>query len=172
MIVLVIGGTRSGKSRLAERYAARLADAVTVIIPRDAPDATDAGFVARVEAHRARRPTSWTTVECGSDLPAALTRATGVALVDSLGTWLASVPDFSIDTHALCTALRARVGTTVVVSEEVGLAVHAATPVGRSFTDRLGALNTAVAAVADTVLFVVAGRVLPLETADSYFERT
>jgi adenosylcobinamide kinase/adenosylcobinamide-phosphate guanylyltransferase len=42
--------------------------------------------------------------------------------------------------------------------------------VGRQFTDRLGELNTAVAAIADSVLLVVAGRVLRLEPADSILE--
>src|SRR5205823_3888975 len=55
-----------------------------------------------------------------------------------------------------------RIAATVVVSEEVGLGVHPATEDGRRFRDALGALNQAVAAVADEVLFVVAGRILPL----------
>ena len=170
MIVLVIGGTRSGKSEIAERYAARLAGAVTVVIPRDAPGSDDADFAARVATHIARRPATWATVECGDQLPDALLAAHGVVLLDSLGTWVANALDFEVDTHALLDALLARTDPTVIVTEEVGLAIHAATPVGRQFTDRLGELNTAVAAVADSVLLVVAGRVLRLEPADSIIE--
>jgi len=170
MIVLVIGGTRSGKSEVAERYAARLADTVTVVIPQTAPDPDDADFAARVAAHLSRRPATWATVECGERLPDALVAAHGVALVDSLGTWVANALDFEIDTQSLLAALQRRADPTVIVSEEVGLAVHAATPVGRAFTDRLGELNTAVAAIADLVLLVVAGRVLRLEPADSIIE--
>jgi adenosyl cobinamide kinase/adenosyl cobinamide phosphate guanylyltransferase len=51
----------------------------------------------------------------------------------------------------------------VVVSEEVGLGVHPATEDGRRFRDALGTLNQAVAAVADEVLLVVAGRILRLD---------
>ena len=170
MIVLVIGGTRSGKSELAERYAARLDSSVTVVIPRTAPGTSDADFAARVAAHVARRPATWTTIECGDRLPDALRAAAGVALVDSLGTWVANAVDFSVDTGALLHALQTRAGTTVIVSEEVGLTIHAATPVGRQFTDRLGELNTAVAAIADSVMLVVAGRVLRLEPAASILE--
>ena len=142
MIVLVIGGTRSGKSELAERYAARLAgtDGVTVVIPR-APlddDDHDPDFAARVAAHRARRLPTWNTIECGHGLPGALLASPQVALVDSLGTWVAHARDFAVDTHALLDALRTRSHPTVIVTEEVGLAVHAPTPVGRQFTDRLG----------------------------------
>ena len=171
MIVLVIGGTRSGKSRFAERYAARLSDAVTVMIPREAPDPDDVDFVARVERHRSRRPAEWATVECGPGLPDALQQTPGVVLVDSLGTWLASADDFAVDIDALVDALQARDAPAVIVSEEVGLAIHAPTPIGRLFTDRLGELNTAVAAIADSVLLVVAGRVLPLQSPDSIIER-
>ena len=170
MIVLVIGGTRSGKSEVAERYAARLASAVTVVIPRDAPGSDDADFAARVATHVARRPAPWATVECGQQLPDALVAARGVALVDSLGTWVANALDFVVDTHALVDSLQARSDPTVIVTEEVGLAIHATTPVGRMFTDRLGELNTAVAAIADLVFLVVAGRVLRLEPADSVLE--
>jgi nicotinate-nucleotide--dimethylbenzimidazole phosphoribosyltransferase len=54
----------------------------------------------------------------------------------------------------------------VVVSEEVGLGVHAPSEAGRRFADVLGTLNRAVADVADRVLLVVAGRVLPLDRAE------
>jgi adenosylcobinamide kinase/adenosylcobinamide-phosphate guanylyltransferase len=59
--------------------------------------------------------------------------------------------------------LRKRVGDTVVVSDEVGLGVHPETEVGRRFRDVLGGVNQAVGDVADRVLLVVAGLVLPLE---------
>jgi adenosyl cobinamide kinase/adenosyl cobinamide phosphate guanylyltransferase len=90
-------------------------------------------------------------------------------LVDSLGTWVARHADLRPDTAGLCAALRARAasgaGATVVVSEEVGLGVHAPSEAGRRFADVLGTLNRAVAGESDRVLLVVAGRVLPLERA-------
>ena len=49
-----------------------------------------------------------------------------------------------------------------MVSDEVGLGVHPSTEVGRAFRDALGLVNQAVAAVADEVLLVVAGRALVL----------
>lgn len=162
MITLVLGGARSGKSALAERLAGEAAGGAAVTYVATGA-ATDADMAERIAAHRARRPAQWETVEAGADLVAALARCQGVAVVDALGTWVAAQDGMTVDPAALCEALTARAGDTVVVSEEVGLGVHPATEAGRRFRDQLGSLNQAVGAVADRVLLVVAGRVLRLE---------
>jgi len=163
VITLVLGGARSGKSAVAERLATTNGDSVTYIATGIV---TDDDMAARVALHRARRPESWSTVEAtGDDLPRALAATTGTVLVDSLGTWVASHLDFAVDSRPLCEAMRVRRGHTIVVSDEVGLGVHPSTAVGRRFRDALGDANQAVAAIADRVLLVVAGRVLPLERA-------
>jgi adenosylcobinamide kinase/adenosylcobinamide-phosphate guanylyltransferase len=162
VITLVLGGARSGKSVVAEALAAKRPAPVTYVATA-AVDTSDADHVARVAAHRARRDPSWRTVEVGVDLAASLVAIEGTALVDSLGTWLTQHEQLDADVESLRTALRGRTGDTVLVSEEVGLGVHPSSELGRHFRDALGDLNTAVAAVADEVLLVVAGRVLPLE---------
>jgi adenosyl cobinamide kinase/adenosyl cobinamide phosphate guanylyltransferase len=83
-------------------------------------------------------------------------------LVDALGSWVAAHPDLAVDVDSLVAALQSRSGQTIVVSEEVGLSVHAPTELGRRFTDVMGTLNQAVAALATDVWLVVAGRALPL----------
>lgn len=166
MIVLVLGGTRSGKSAVAESMAARLAggDGAVTYVATAWLDPADADHAARIGAHRARRPGSWTTVECTDPaaLPDVLTSAVGVVLLDSLGTWVTGHADLDADPAPLVAALRARVETTIVVSEEVGLAPHAPTEVGRRFADALGRANHAVSDVADRALLVVAGRAVEL----------
>ncbi len=163
MITLVIGGTRSGKSGLAARIAAADQTPVTVVVPTVVDDEN---FAQRVRAHQARRPASWTTVECGPDLPAAVRAAAGPVLIDSLGSWIAGTEGFAVDTPALLDALRSRSAPTVVVTEEVGFSVHPPTEAGRRFADELGALNVAVADAAERVLLVVAGRAIRLESLD------
>jgi adenosyl cobinamide kinase/adenosyl cobinamide phosphate guanylyltransferase len=163
MIVLVLGGTRSGKSEVAERLAARAGDQVTVIVPAVVEDDE---LCSRVDAHRARRPPTWSTIECGPDVIGAVAAADGPVLLDSLGTWVAGSAEMAVDVGGFVEGLRRRTATTIIVTEEVGLAVHASTDAGRRFTDVLGELNAAVAAVADRVLFVVAGRLLELEDPD------
>jgi adenosylcobinamide kinase / adenosylcobinamide-phosphate guanylyltransferase len=154
-VTLVLGGARSGKSAFAERRAG--SGSVTYVATGDAADMPE-----RVAAHRARRPSSWTTVEV-IDLVAVLSATTGTVLVDSLTTWLARAARFEVDVDGLCRALSSRAGDTVVVSDEVGLGVHPSTEVGRAFRDALGLVNQTVAAVADEVLLVVAGRALVLD---------
>jgi adenosyl cobinamide kinase/adenosyl cobinamide phosphate guanylyltransferase len=162
VITLVLGGARSGKSRVDETLAAGLSSSVTYVATTVAADAE---MAERVAAHRARRPAGWSTVEVGQgeDLGAVLRRLSGTALVDSLGAWLAGAASFAVDGDRLCSDIAARPGDTVVVTDEVGLGVHPSSEMGRQFRDELGALNQLVAAAADEVLLVVAGRVLPLE---------
>jgi adenosylcobinamide kinase/adenosylcobinamide-phosphate guanylyltransferase len=132
-------------------------------------DDVDPDLSARVRAHRARRPDSWSTVEIGraDDLAEVLRGVTGTVLLDSLGPWVASLlvepePVLARRSEALCHALAVREGDTVVVSEEVGFGVHPSSESGRLFRDALGTLNQDVADVADEVLFVIAGRTLRL----------
>jgi len=162
VITLVLGGTRSGKSAVAEAIAARTDAPVIYIATASADD--DADLAVRIAAHRGRRPPTWTTVEAGCELIGALAEhPDATMLVDALGAWVAGHDDFALDLEGLLSALRARRGHTIVVSDEVGLGVHPSTEVGRKFRDALGDVHAAVAAVADEVLFVIAGRVLRLD---------
>jgi adenosyl cobinamide kinase/adenosyl cobinamide phosphate guanylyltransferase len=163
VIALVLGGTRSGKSEVAEWIAGGLGEPVTFLATATV---TDPDMAARVEAHRARRPPTWRTVECGDDLADVVAEVDGTVLVDSLGTWVAQAPGMRVDGERLVTALTERRDSSVVVSEEVGLSVHAPTEAGRRFADALGALNIMVARVADRALLVVVGRALPLPVVD------
>jgi len=165
MITLVLGGARSGKSEYAEKLAARAeAGGCRVTYVATAVAAGDPDFEDRIGRHRERRPDSWATDEPGPELVSYLRaeRSTATLLIDSLGTWVASVSDFAVDADGFCAALRARRGDTIVVSEEVGMGVHPSTELGGRFRDAVGTLNQGVANTADQVLLVVAGRALTL----------
>ena len=128
-----------------------------------------------MQAHRVRRPSSWTTLE-DPDLPEVVRTRTAVpVLVDDLATWITGLLDdagWARDAPAVAAARTALVGAVagragaaplVLVSAEVGLGVVPSTPAGRRFRDELGLLNTALAAVCDDVRLLVAGRSLRLE---------
>jgi adenosylcobinamide kinase / adenosylcobinamide-phosphate guanylyltransferase len=161
---LVLGGTRSGKSGYAEE-----------LLPADAPvrylatarrHADDVEWTARIDAHRARRSPTWTTVE-EPDVGALVRAGGGPLLVDDLATWLTGVlddagawdraVDISPQVDALVDAVSAAPGRVVLVSAEVGLGVVPSTRAGRVFRDELGALNAALARVCDEVVLLVAG---------------
>jgi adenosyl cobinamide kinase/adenosyl cobinamide phosphate guanylyltransferase len=165
VLILILGGARSGKSAVAEQLAAGLPQPVTYLATL-ATDVADPDPDGRIAAHRARRPEPWSTIEATSDLAAQLGSLTGTLLLDSLGPWVACHQSDGDSADALAAALVARAGDTVVVSDEVGLSVHPTTTAGIVFRDMLGRVNHAVAGVADRTLLVVAGRVVPTAPLD------
>ncbi|MEH1168308.1 bifunctional adenosylcobinamide kinase/adenosylcobinamide-phosphate guanylyltransferase [Micromonospora sp. CPCC 205539] len=167
--VLVLGGTRSGKSEFAESL---VTDAPVVRYLATAPegDPEDTEWATRLAAHRARRPGSWSTEETSAE-PRQLADVLASAepnetlLVDDLGGWVTVLLDpehqpaddvATID--ELAEALRTCPARVVLVSPEVGLSLVPTTPLGRAFTDALGAVNRAVADACDAVALVVAGQ--------------
>ena len=117
----------------------------------------------RIGLHRARRQAGWETVDAPLDLVGALEAvpAERPVLVDCLTLWLSNHMLAGDDVEAECRRLtdvlsRPR-GPWFVVSNEVGLGIVPDNALGRRFRDAAGRLNQDVAAIADTVLFMVAG---------------
>jgi adenosylcobinamide kinase/adenosylcobinamide-phosphate guanylyltransferase len=164
-LVVLLGGARSGKSALAVDLARRSGAAVTVIATAEA---LDAEMAERIAAHRAERPAGWRTVEEPLELRAAIEDVppADTLVLDCLSLWVANVLERdSVEREAAAAArvAAARPGLTVAVSNEVGLGVVPATPLGRAYRDVLGRVNAAWVAVADDAALVVAGRALRLE---------
>ena len=178
-VVLVTGGTRSGKSAVAEGLVADLADVAYLATA----SATDPEMAARIDAHRARRPPAWTTIEVGEHPSAALAEAGERAvLLDGLGVWVAgalhragalddragldAVSDqVRARLDALVAAAATRAAPTVIVVEEAGTAPVAADAATRRWVDLVGEAAQRIAAVADRALLVVAGRTIDLPPA-------
>ncbi|MDX5457660.1 bifunctional adenosylcobinamide kinase/adenosylcobinamide-phosphate guanylyltransferase [Micromonospora tulbaghiae] len=174
--LLVLGGIRSGKSEFAESL---VADAPTVRYVATAPagDPEDTEWAIRLAAHRARRPGSWSTEETAAD-PGRLVEVIAAAgpnetlLVDDLGGWVTVLldpahqpADDTATIAELAAAVRSSTARLVLVSPEVGLSLVPTTPLGRAFTDALGATNRAVADACDAVALVVAGQTAWLKPA-------
>jgi adenosylcobinamide kinase/adenosylcobinamide-phosphate guanylyltransferase len=169
MIILFTGGARSGKSSRAEQYAARLGRPVTYIATAEAGDDE---MRARIEHHRARRPAAWGTIEAPL-APAAALRAIpagAVVLLDCLSLLVTNLllaneadpePAVTAEVAAIMDAAAGQSLTLVIVTNEVGLGLVPAYPLGRVYRDLLGRANQQVAAEAAEVYLVVAG--LPVE---------
>ena len=164
-VVLLLGGARSGKSRIAQARAEALAGELVYVATGEALDAEMAERIAR---HRADRGPRWRTVESPIDLPDAIGRENGrVLLVDCLTLWLSNLllgeRDIAAATDQLLAALDAASGTVLLVSNEVGLGIVPENALARRFRDEAGRMNQRVAAVADEVLLVAAGLTLRMK---------
>jgi adenosyl cobinamide kinase/adenosyl cobinamide phosphate guanylyltransferase len=175
-LVLLVGGARSGKSRLALRMAQEQSAPVTFLASAEAGDDE---MAAKIGRHRRERPDGWQTVEAPLRLPEAIAAVPGerCLIVDCLTVWTANrlaagdareiiaggaAATLTHAAEAAATAA-ARPGLTIAVTNEVGLGVHPYSSLGREFRDLLGSVNLAWAELAERVYLVVAGRVLALE---------
>ena len=159
--VLVLGGARSGKSRIAQEWA-ETASGTRVFIAT--AQALDDEMRERIARHRSERDSSWRTEEAPLALADAIranARPGQAVLVDCLTLWLSNVMldgrDAKVEADALVDAVRKAEGPVLLVSNEVGQGIVPATALGRSFRDEQGRLNQRIAEACDAVVFVAAG---------------
>ena len=164
-VTLVLGGVRSGKSRLAQQIAER-AERVTFIATAERRD--DPEMHAKIERHRSDRPQNWITVEEPIQLGHTICDAgknSDILLIDCLTLFASNLLEtYSEDAASLqaqidqlCIALKSAPCSVVLVSNEVGSGVVPAYELGRRFRDLVGEINQRVASISDTVLLMVAG---------------
>jgi adenosyl cobinamide kinase/adenosyl cobinamide phosphate guanylyltransferase len=163
-LVVLVGGARSGKSRLAVAQARAAAAPVTFIATGEAGDDE---MAERIRRHRQERPEGWTTVEEPVELARALAAVPGgdTAIVDCLSLWVANLAGDGVEgasAEAARVAAR-REGLTIAVTNEVGLGIVPANDLARAYRDDLGRVNAEWVEAADEAWFVLAGRKLRLE---------
>jgi adenosylcobinamide kinase/adenosylcobinamide-phosphate guanylyltransferase len=182
-LILVLGGARSGKSAYGETLAKQLAGEAPVLYIATAT-ASDDEMRQRIARHQASRPPHWLTVEEPRNPVSALhASAAPVALLDCVTLLVANHLLTNVEDHDnpdetdftsevaeesvnraigdLLDTSRARSSTLILISNEVGMGIVPAYPLGRVYRDCLGRVNARLAAEADTVLLMVAG--LPIE---------
>jgi adenosylcobinamide kinase/adenosylcobinamide-phosphate guanylyltransferase len=167
--ILVLGGSRSGKSGLAARLAVERGPVTFVATATVDPD--DPEMASRVARHRADRPADWTTLEVPRDLEVILPSLVvdgGSVLIDCATLWLSNLMlglggGPALEESAILEAVgrasqaargRARV---IWVSNEVGSGVVPPNALARRFADLQGLANQRLAADCETVHFCVAG---------------
>ncbi len=163
---LILGGARSGKSRLAEQLASDSGLPVTYIATSEP---LDGEMNQRVRLHRERRPAAWGLIEEPLALARVLRAETAAGrclLVDCLTLWLTNLlmleddQRLAAERDALLECLEQLPGTIILVSNETGLGVVPMGELTRRYVDQAGWLHQAVAERCQRVVLTVAG--LPL----------
>lgn len=169
MLQLILGGARSGKSRLAEKLASESGLDV-IYIATSQP--LDGEMNQRVALHRARRPDTWGLVEEPLELARVLKENAGQGrclLVDCLTLWLTNLlmlddpQRLAQEREALLDCLAQLPGEIIFVSNETGLGVVPLGELTRRYVDEAGWLHQALAERCQRVVFTVAGLPMTLK---------
>ena len=162
MIYLITGGERSGKSSYAQNLALKLSDTpIYVATARK----WDNDFQNRIDRHQQERDERWTNIEKEKHL-SEIDFSGKVALIDCVTLWLTN---FFVDTNydvnlSLEEAKKEFLSIAnqentifIIVTNEIGMGVHAETHIGRKFTELQGWMNQFLASNADEVVLMVSG---------------
>lgn len=163
---LILGGVRSGKSRLAERLATESQWPVIYIATATIADEE---MRARIAAHRVRRPDHWQVIEEPLALASVLNqyaKTDHCVLVDCLTLWLtnllmhADASRFESERSAFLKVLPHLTGKLILVSNETNMGIIPLGELSRRYCDEAGKLHQEIAQCCDQVVLTVAG--LPL----------
>ncbi|OQP46784.1 adenosylcobinamide kinase/adenosylcobinamide phosphate guanyltransferase [Niastella populi] len=155
------GGARSGKSRYAQELALQLSNTpVYLATARHWDD----DFEKRIQRHQAERDERWTSIEEEKNI-SGLSFLNNVVVVDCVTLWLTNFfTDNKYDIDACLQQCKQEIdklnraeNTFIIISNELGMGMHAETEIGRKFTDLQGWMNQYIAKQADKVVFMVSG---------------
>ena len=190
-LILILGGARSGKSAFAERLAASSGRTVTYIATATAGDDEMRTRIAHHRASRPREwHTIEEPLDLAGAVRQAY-RFANVLLLDCVTLWLGnmlsqepgqrenddkSIEELRITSNLFDEACLKQVEallavvqsaepnkTLIVVTNEVGLGVVPAYPLGRVYRDTLGYVNQRLAQAADRVYLMVAGMAVDIK---------
>lgn len=179
--ILIIGGSSSGKSQMAENivkdYSQKLNLPVFYIATAYISD-NDEEFAERIKKHQQRRPITWTSIEenvnIDQEIIQAMEKKESIFLIESIGTWVSNMmykfstpQSFSWDQEKETmfynfaqdfTNLLPNInGISIIVADEVGMDVVPANREARIFRDLNGQINQKISMIADEIYFVVSG---------------
>ncbi|HHP7241737.1 MAG TPA: bifunctional adenosylcobinamide kinase/adenosylcobinamide-phosphate guanylyltransferase [Cyclobacteriaceae bacterium] len=169
MLHLITGGTRSGKSRYGQEQAKRLDNYPTYIATARV---WDADFKSRVKKHQLDRDDQWINLEIEKKISDINTESKAI-LIDCVTLWLTNYfVDLKQDEEKILAEMRKEIDHIVnkksknwiIITNEIGMGMHADTSTGRKFADLQGWINQYFAKKADKVTLMVSG--LPLVVKD------
>ena len=163
MKTLILGGVRSGKSRLAETMAQQSGLAVTYIATAGGDDEA---MAARILTHQQRRPRGWGNIEEKIYLARAIesvAKNDHCVLIDCLSLWVTNLllsEDEALiedETGALLQCLASVPAQIIMVSSESNMGVIPMGELSRRYCDLIGQLHQQVAAESERVVMTIAG---------------
>ncbi len=164
MIYFITGGERSGKSNYAQQLAENLSETPYYLATARI---WDEDFKTRVKNHKSNRGEQWTTIEEEKKI-ANVIPSNAVIVIDCVTLWLSNLY-FDFDNNIEEALLFAKKeidkltkinSEIIIISNEIGMGVHAQTHMARKFTELQGWVNQTIAKKADKAIFMVSG--LPL----------
>lgn len=167
-LIFITGGARSGKSRYAQQLALQLSNnPVYLATARHWDD----DFEKRIQRHQAERDERWTSIEEEKNI-SSLPLTGKVVVMDCVTLWLTNFftdNKYDIDTSLQqckqeIDKLNTAENTFIIISNELGMGMHAETEIGRKFTDLQGWMNQYIAQKADKVIFMVSGIPMVIKT--------
>ena len=164
-IILITGGSRSGKSTYAEKLALSLSDSPVYMATARI---WDEEFRQRVIAHQQRRGPEWSNIEENKYL-SRHALAEKVVLVDCVTLWCTNFFfDLNADVQVALDALHKEFDLLtrqnaifIFVTNEIGMGGVSPNEIQRKFTDVQGWINQYIAARADKVICMISG--IPLQ---------
>ena len=160
----ITGGERSGKSSYAQALAEKLSNKPYYLATSRI---WDEDFQKRVDRHVSDRDERWTTLEEEKNISTVIKENTTV-VIDCVTLWLTNFyVDTKYDTQEALRLAKEEIekltkinATIIIISNEIGMGLHADTESGRKFTELQGWTNQYIAKCADNGTFMVSG--LPL----------
>ncbi len=163
-LIFITGGCRSGKSQFALDYANRHFHKKLYLATCEA---LDEEMAKRIEDHKKRRGSDWQTVEEPIKIAEVIRKQKDdaeVILLDCITLWLSNLLMRQKSDHEIMDEVSRLMDTVkkgqpslIFVSNEVGMGIVPAEPLGRRFRDLAGMANQKIAEAAQTVVFMVSG---------------
>lgn len=167
MVYFITGGERSGKSSYAQKLAENLSNSPYYLATSRI---WDKDFEKRVERHKNDRDERWTTIEEEKEISKVIPE-NSVIVIDCVTLWLTNLY-FDTENNLEKALELAKIeienlvkldSQIIIISNEIGMGVHAQTHIARKFTELQGWTNQHIANKADKAIFMVSGLPLTLK---------
>ncbi|MGL1889788.1 MAG: bifunctional adenosylcobinamide kinase/adenosylcobinamide-phosphate guanylyltransferase [Reichenbachiella sp.] len=166
MITYISGGERSGKSSFAQKMALSITQTPYYLATAKI---WDDDFKERVERHQSDRDERWTSIEEEIHLDSVLPE-NKIVVIDCVTLWITNIftkhkygRDASfIEVQQEFSKIKNYNGHLIIISNEIGMGLHAESKMGRDFVELQGWTNQMIAEASDSAYFMVSG--LPIQS--------